>query len=171
MPSHSDYQRRFRAFLRDTFVATDSPKGTGETHRWFFCLEPTQQGDAPPDDCACCVSSLDMELHIGVTHPPCGCLCHPRIAQIEDFWLATIDQLKEENEKLMEEYWVVTDTDDVIVSTERFSKLLDEHDRYKKALEEIADARVYLPEYIPSSVETHFRDLAHRALHPDQQSQ
>lgn len=76
----------FDRFVRDDF---DTPPN-GETHRWVFCCDDNKVNDGVYD-CACCLSSEDLEM--------CNCVCHHRIDTIKDFIRSAITRAVEERER------------------------------------------------------------------------
>ena len=55
-----------------------------ETNRWIFCWDGEQDKDLP-FDCACCIDGS-----IGNSNN-CGCRCHKRIKQLQDFISQSLD--------------------------------------------------------------------------------
>ena len=74
--SKTTLHERLERFMLDKFKAFDRPNKTGETYRWFFCHD--FMGEDIADDCACCFGYRPE-------NKGCGCVCHFRIRQLEDF--------------------------------------------------------------------------------------
>lgn len=83
-----EWRERFEIFLIDDFDKEN--KKDNETHRWLFCWN----GEDPhgyPFDCACCLTKSGSSLTKG-----CGCICHNRINQFEQFIKQELDTQKKE---------------------------------------------------------------------------